>query len=76
MSEDIIGIRTLISIFGTLLILEGIYFYTGHKNELLFGRAQVSMKNITKEELKKIGRIIIIIGSILLGIGILLFCIG
>ncbi len=72
MKEDIIGIRTLLMIFGFLLILVGTYFYTGHKNELLFGRAQVSMKNITKKELKKIGKIIIIIGGILLGIGIIL----
>lgn len=65
MSEDMIGLGSLMLIFGITLILVGIYMFTGHKCDLLFGKAIISVKNITKEELKRIGKIIIIIGLII-----------
>lgn len=45
MQEDFIGLGTLLFIFGILLALAGMYIFTGHKNQLIFGRAWVSAKN-------------------------------
>ena len=70
--EDLIGVGTLFLIFGIVLIPVGIYIFTGHKNELIFGRAWVSAKNATKEELRKIGKIILVIATIICLISIAL----
>ncbi len=69
MQEDFIGLGTLLLIFGILLFLAGLYIFTGHKNELIFGRAWVSVKNANKEQLRLIGKIIIIIAVIILVMG-------
>ena len=74
MQEDYIGLGTLLVIFGLVLVPVGIYIFTGHKNELIFGRAWVSAKNATKEQLRLIGTILLVIATILLIIGgVLLF---
>ena len=74
MQEDFIGLGTLLLIFGILLALAGIYIFTGHKNPLIFGRAWVSAKNSTKEQLRVIGTILIVISVIIAIIGgVLLF---
>ena len=74
MSEDYIGLGTLLLIFGVVLFPISIYIYTGHKNELLFGRAMVSIRNATKEDLKRIGKILFVIDIIITIIGgVLLF---
>ena len=49
-------------IFGFLLYAAGIYIYTGHNSELLIWKGY--NKNATKEELKNIGKWVIIVGSI------------
>ena len=69
MQEDYIGLGTLLLIFGLVLIPIGIYIFTGHKNELIFGRAWVSAKNATKEQLRLIGTILLIISVIIIIIG-------
>ncbi len=74
--EDLIGVGTLFLILGIVLIFAGIYIFTGHKNELIFGRAWVSAKNATKEELRRIGKIILIIASIICIISIVLILMG
>ncbi len=74
--EDLIGVGTLFLIFGIVLILAGIYIFTGHKNPLIFGRAWVSAKNATKEELRRIGKIILIIAGIICLISVILLLIA
>jgi len=69
MQEDLIGLGTLLLIFGILLFLAGLYIFTGHKNGLIFGRAWVSAKNATKEQLRLIGTILLIISVIIIIIG-------
>lgn len=49
MSEDLIGLAALMLIFGIVLILVGIYIFTGHKNQVLFWRTDV--KDITLDTL-------------------------
>ena len=44
----------LMSIFAFLVLLSGIYMFTGHKIEILTGRA--AYKNLSKDEWKKIGK--------------------
>ena len=44
-------------------------FFTGHKNELIFGRAWVSAKNATKEQLRVVGTVLLVIATIVLVIG-------
>ena len=65
MNEDFIGLGALLLIFGFVLFLVGIYIFTGHKNPLVFGRAWISAKNSTKEELRVIGAIILVIAVII-----------
>lgn len=69
MQEDFIGLGSLLFIFGIVLALAGIYIFTGHKNGLIFGRAWVSAKNATKEQLRVIGAIILAIAVIVVIIG-------
>ncbi len=69
MQEDLVGLGSLLLIFGLVLIPIGIYIFTGHKNELIFGRAWVSAKNNTKEQLRVVGTILLVIATILLIIG-------
>ncbi|MBR6253030.1 MAG: hypothetical protein IKR04_04235 [Clostridia bacterium] len=69
MQEDFIGLGTLLFIFGILLALAGIYIFTGHKNQFIFGRAWVSAKNASKDQLRVIGSIILVIAVIVLIIG-------
>ena len=69
MQEDFIGLGSLLFIFGIVLALVGIYIFTGHKNGLIFGRAWVSAKNATKEQLRVIGAIILAIAVIVVIIG-------
>lgn len=69
MQEDFIGLGALLLIFGIFLLLAGIYIFTGHKNPLIFGRAWISAKNSTKEQLRVIGAIILVIAVIILIIG-------
>ena len=69
MQEDLIGLGTLLFIFGLVLLPVGIYIFTGHKNELIFGRAWVSVKNASKEQLRVIGIILLVIAIVLLTIG-------
>ena len=69
MNEDFIGLGALLLIFGFVLFLVGIYIFTGHKNPLVFGRAWISAKNSTKEELRVIGAIILVIAVIIFVIG-------
>lgn len=44
----------LMFIFGTCVLLVGFYMFTGHKLELLTGRA--AFKNLNKSEWKNIGK--------------------
>ena len=56
------GFSVFMFIFGLLLYAAGIYIYTGHNSELLIWKGY--NKNATKEELKNIGKWVIIVGSI------------
>lgn len=56
------GFSVFMFIFGFLLYVAGIYIYTGHNSELLIWKGY--NKNATKEELKNIGKWVIIVGSI------------
>ena len=56
------GFSTFMFIFGFLLFAAGIYIYTGHNSELLIWKGY--NKNATKEELKNIGKWVIIVGTI------------
>jgi len=48
------NIAILMSVFGLLILLCGIYLYTGHKNELLLWKVH-DIKNFPMSEVKKIG---------------------
>lgn len=48
------GLTILMFIFAFLIILAGLYIYTGHNSELLIWRGY--NKNASKEELKNIGK--------------------
>ena len=56
------GFSVFMFLFGFLLYAAGIYIYTGHNSELLIWKGY--NKNATKEELKNIGKWVIIVGSI------------
>ena len=56
------GFTILMLIFGTLIILAGLYIYTGHNSELLIWRGY--NKNATKEEIRNIGKWTMISGLI------------
>lgn len=48
------GFSTLMFIFGSCVLLVGLYMYTGHKLEILIYRA--AFKNLSKAEWKNIGK--------------------
>ena len=49
------GLSILMIIFGGCILLAGLYLYTGHKSELLLWKTH-NVKNMTKEELRVIGK--------------------
>ena len=49
------GFSILMTIFGVLIFLCGVYIYTGHRNEVLLWKVY-DVKKLTNEELKKIGK--------------------
>ncbi len=49
------GFSILMTIFGILIFLCGVYIYTGHRNEVLLWKVY-DVKKLTNEELKKIGK--------------------
>lgn len=63
------GFSTFMLIFSILIIIAGIYIYTGHNSEVLIWKGY--NKNATKEELKNIGKWTIIAGLIPLILAIL-----
>ena len=63
------GFSVFMFIFGFLLYAAGIYIYTGHNSELLIWKGY--NKNATKEELKVVGKWVIIVGTIPILLGIL-----
>ncbi len=48
------NVSILFLIFGTCVLLVGLYMYTGHKIDILTGR--VAFKNLNKSEWKNIGK--------------------
>lgn len=62
------GFGTLMLIFGVLVILAGLYIYTGHNSELLIWKGY--KKNATKEELKLTGKWTMIAGLIPIALSI------
>lgn len=63
------GFSILFFIFATLVLVVGIYMYTGHKVELLTGRA--AFQNLKKDEWKNIGKWTIIVSLFIYLIAIL-----
>ena len=63
------GFSVFMFLFGFLLYLAGIYIYTGHNSELLIWKGY--NKNATKEELKNIGKWVMIVGTIPIVLAIL-----
>ncbi len=63
------GFSILFFIFATLVLLVGIYMYTGHKVELLTGRA--TFQNLKKDEWKNIGKWTIVVSLFIYLIAIL-----
>ena len=49
------GMSVLMGIFGFLILLCGIYLYTGHKNEVLLWKVH-DINKLTMDELKNIGK--------------------
>lgn len=62
------GVSVLMFAFATLVLITGILIYKGHNNEKLLWKAY--KKNMSKLELKLIGKTTIIIGAIMLAIAI------
>ena len=56
------GFSILMLVFGSLIILAGLYIFTGHNSELLIWRGY--NKNATKEEVKNIGKWTMISGLV------------
>ena len=63
------GFSILFLIFATLVLVVGIYMYTGHKVELLTGRA--AFQNLKKDEWKNIGKWTIVVSLFIYLIAIL-----
>ena len=63
------GFSVFMFLFGFLLYLAGIYIYTGHNSELLIWKGY--NKTATKEELKNIGKWVMIVGTIPIVLAIL-----
>lgn len=56
------GFSILMLVFGLLIILAGLYIFTGHNSELLIWRGY--NKNATKEEVRNIGKWTMISGLV------------
>ena len=63
------GFSILMLIFGTCVLLVGLYMFTGHKVGLLEGR--VAFQNLNKNEWKNIGKWTMISSLIIYAIGII-----
>lgn len=63
------GFGILMLIFASMLLLSGIYMFTGHKIDLLTGRPV--FKNTTIDEWKRIGKYTIIVSIFIYIIGFL-----
>lgn len=61
-------------IFGFIVLLCGIYLFTGHKNELLLWKVH-DIKNFTIEQTKNVGKWTIISSLIIMIISIILYVI-
>ena len=49
------GFSILMFIFGGLILLAGLYLFTGHKNEVLLWKVH-DIKNFTIEQTKNVGK--------------------
>lgn len=63
------GFSTLMLIFSILIIIAGLYIYTGHNSELLIWKGH--NKNATKEDLELTGKWTMIVGLIPLALSII-----
>ena len=63
-----LGYGVLMLIFGVLLMLAGIYIYSGHNSEVLLWKGY--NKHTTKKELKNIGKYVITVSISLMISGI------
>lgn len=63
------GFSTLMLIFSILIIIAGLYIYTGHNSELLIWKGH--NKNATKEDLELTGKWTMIAGLIPLALSII-----
>ena len=63
------GFSILMFIFGTCVLLTGLYMYTGHKVEILTYRA--AFRNLSKSEWKNIGKGAMISSIIIFAIAII-----
>ena len=63
------GFSILMFIFATLVLLVGLYMYTGHKLDILTGRAV--FQNLSKEEWINIGKYTSIVSIFIYLLGIL-----
>ena len=66
-----LGFCVLMFVFALLLLLAGLYMFTGHKLKLVLWR--VPYKNLNKEEWKKVGKWTMIFSILPLLIAILVF---
>ena len=57
------GISIIMTIFGLLVLLVGLYMYTGHKLNIMSLR--VEFKDLTKDEWKNIGKWTMIVSIII-----------
>ena len=63
------GFGILMIIFATVLLLTGLYMYTGHKLGILEGRP--AYRNLSVDDWKKIGKYTMIVGIFIFIFGIL-----
>lgn len=63
------GLSILMFIFGTCVLLVGLYMYKGHKLSIMEWRA--AFRNLTKEEWINIGKWTMISSSVIFLIGII-----
>ena len=49
------GFSIFMIIFGVLILLAGLYLYTGHKNEVLLWKVH-DIKNFPMKEVKRVGK--------------------
>ncbi len=63
------GLTVLMFIFAFLIILAGLYIYTGHNSELLIWKGY--NKNASKEELKNLGKWVMLSSIVPIIIGVI-----